>query len=150
MKCYTTLGVVIKLGYGYTTKYHRHSAKLPKKHWIDALCVDRVPLISDLDPDHQIFQIKAMGHGTRQRCRVNRYGFPRTGPKTSNNPVYFGFSTGDITDVNIPNGKKAGQYQGRVAVRSSGSFDVKTVNGLVSGLNYRYFKRIHCKDGYGY
>ena len=38
--------------------------------------------------------IKAMGHGSRQMCRMDRFGFPRTSAKA--NKVVQGFQTGDM------------------------------------------------------
>ena len=50
----------------------------------------------------------------------------------------------------MPTGKKAGQYQGRVAVRASGSLNIQTANGLVQGISYRHCTLIQRGDGYGY
>ncbi|OBQ33550.1 MAG: HNH endonuclease, partial [Anabaena sp. CRKS33] len=43
-----------------------------------------------------------------------------------------------------------GAYIGRVAVRTSGSFNISTVFGLIQGISYKYCKSIHKKDGYEY
>ena len=57
-------------------------------------------------------------------CSVDRFGFPRTSPK--GNKSVKGFQTGDIVKAIVPSGlKKKGEYLGRVAVRSSGGFDIK-------------------------
>jgi hypothetical protein len=55
-------------------------------------------------------------------------------------------STGEV----VFSGKKVGTYIGRVAVRSSGSFNVSTKNGLVQGISHKYCTHIHQKDGYSY
>lgn len=55
-----------------------------------------------------------------------------------------------IKGVEYQQGKKIGIYTGRVAVRSSGSFNISTSNGLVQGISHKYCTHIHFKDGYSY
>lgn len=45
-------------------------------------------------------------------------------------------------------GKKIGIYVGRVAVRASGNFKIKTQ--FVQGINHRYCEVVQRTDGYGY
>ena len=66
-------------------------------------------------------------------CRVDRFGFPRTSSKEKK--VVFGFKTGDCVKAIVPRGKKAGTYIGRVAVRASGNFNIKTNTGTVQGIS---------------
>ena len=47
-------------------------------------------------------------------------------------------------------GKKIGTYVGRVAVRSTGSFNISTQQGLVQGIGHKYCQVVHQKDGYNY
>jgi len=47
-------------------------------------------------------------------------------------------------------GKKIGTYVGRVAVRSTGSFNISTNQGLIQGISHKHCKSVHQKDGYGY
>ena len=61
-----------------------------------------------------------------------------------------GFQTGDMIKAVVPKGKKKGVYVGRVAVRSSGSFNIKTLMETVQGINYKYCTVMHKKDGYTY
>jgi hypothetical protein len=61
-----------------------------------------------------------------------------------------GFQTGDIVKAVVTSGKKVGEYLGRVAVRSQGSFNITTVQGLIQGISHKYCKHIHKKDGYSY
>jgi len=82
-------------------------------------------------------------------CRPNKFGFPRTGSKARNKEVR-GFQTGDIVEAMVTAGKKAGHYVGRVAVRASGSFNVKTDTVTVQGIGWRYFRLLHASDGYAY
>jgi hypothetical protein len=81
-------------------------------------------------------------------CRVDKFGFPRT--KAKQGRFQKGFQTGDWVVANVTKGKKTGRYLGRVAVRSSGSFNIKTANGTVQGISYRYCRAIHRADGYTY
>ncbi|MEI2421880.1 hypothetical protein V6O07_16510, partial [Arthrospira platensis SPKY2] len=71
----------------------------------------------------------AKGHGSRQMYRVDKYGFPRTGAKTSS--IVNGFKTGDMVVASVPSGKKQGMYSGRVAVRRSGFY--YSNNGCCAG-----------------
>lgn len=61
-----------------------------------------------------------------------------------------GFQTGDLVHTEVPQGKKAGIYTGRVAVRASGSFNVQTPAGVVQGIGYRYCRLFQRGDGYAY
>jgi 5-methylcytosine-specific restriction endonuclease McrA len=114
----TTLGLPVECGSGGLTKYNRATCGLPKTHWCDAACVGRStpqPLdVSGIVP----VQINATGHGSRHMCRMNKYGFPRTGPKQHKRVQ--GFQTGDVVRAVVPSGKKVGTYVGKVAVRTWG------------------------------
>ena len=61
-----------------------------------------------------------------------------------------GFATGDIVFAQIPKGKNQGEYIGRVSVRQSGSFDLKTANGKIGGISWKYCRLLAKNDGYGY
>ncbi|MEM1391796.1 MAG: RNA-guided endonuclease IscB [Cyanobacteria bacterium P01_H01_bin.150] len=135
-----------KTATGAQTKYNRTRLNLPKKHWIDAACVgdvDNVKLLTN-----QPLKIKCNGHGTRQMCRTDKYGFPaRYVPRFK---FVKGFQTGDIVKAIVTTGKKFGEYVGRIATRSTGSFNISTCEKLVQGISYKYCKTIHKKDGYSY
>lgn len=137
-----------ELGSGGLTKYNRKQNKLPKDHWIDAACVG----LSGREihtPDSIIpLEIKANGRGSRQMCRMDKYGFPRTSAKDSSN--CFGFKTGDIVKAVVTKGKKQGIYKGRVAVRSNGYFNITTKEKIVQGISYRDCRLLHKNDGYSY
>ncbi len=161
LKQLKTMGLPIEVGTGALTKYNRAAVtrlaegracaphrELPKTHWLDAACVGvSTPKTIEIEGIHPI-SIVATGHGSRQMCRVDRFGFPRTNPKQFKRVK--GFQTGDIVKAVVPTGKKTGTYIGRVAVRTSGSFNVKTKSGTVQGINYRHCRLFQRADGYSY
>ena len=79
---------------------------------------------------------------------MNKYGFPRTGPKKHKQVK--GFQTGDIVKALVTKGNKIGTYVGRVMVRTSGSFDIKIDKEKVSGISYKYCQLLQRIDGYEY
>lgn len=142
------LGVPIEVGTGALTKYNRIQQYYPKKHWIDAACVGKTGQQVYINPDTIPLVIKAVGRQSRIMCRPDKYGFPRT--KAKQGRMQFGFQTGDIVCAVVTSGKKIGTYWGRVAVRSSGSFNIATYKGTVQGISYRYCIPLHKSDGYSY
>jgi 5-methylcytosine-specific restriction endonuclease McrA len=139
-------GLPVSTGSGGLTKFNRTRLGLPKTHWLDAACVGQTEALEGLTIKPLL--IRAAGHGTRQMCRTDKFGFPsRYAPRLK---FVQGFQTGDIVKAVVPAGKKIGEYVGRVAVRSAGSFNISTVNGLVQGISHKYCKPIHKKDGYAY
>lgn len=79
---------------------------------------------------------------------MDRFGFPRTAAKDAT--FVQGFQTGDMVKAKVTSGKKAGTHIGRVAVRASGSFDITTKRGKVTGIGYRCCRVLHKQDGYSY
>lgn len=61
-----------------------------------------------------------------------------------------GFQTGDTVIANVPTGKKAGNYVGRVAVRKSGSFNLSSLEGVNQGISWQHCTLLSRGDGYGY
>ena len=138
--------VPIKTATGAQTKFNRIRLNLEKQHWIDAACVGDIGNLKFLT--NQPLKIKCNGHGTRQMCRTDKYGFPtRYVPRLK---FVKGFQTGDIVKAVVLSGKKVGQYIGRIATISTGSFNISTRQKLVQGISYKYCKIIHKKDGYSY
>jgi 5-methylcytosine-specific restriction endonuclease McrA len=143
-----TVGVPIECGSGGRTKYNRTARNLAKAHWLDATCVGaRTPEhlhITGIIP----LLITAHGHGRRQVCLMDGFGFPRTKPKKVKRVK--GFQTGDIVKAVVTSGKKVGVYVGRVAVRATGSFNITTKAGTVEGIGHRFCAPLHRVDGYSY
>ena len=136
----------VTTGTGGQTKFNRVRLELEKRHYLDAACVGEV---SDLEVlTNRPLLIKCQGHGTRQACRTDKFGFPnRYVPRFK---FINGFQTGDIVKAIVTKGKKIGIYIGRIAVRSSGSFNISTNAGLVQGISHKYCRVVHAKDGYNY
>lgn len=71
-------GLPVITGSGGKTKFNRTRLELPKTHWIDAACVGDVDSLKVLITKPLL--IKATGHGTRQICRTDKFGFVRFVP----------------------------------------------------------------------
>jgi hypothetical protein len=142
------LGLPVECGSGGRTKYNRTIRGLPKTHWLDAACVgastpERLE-VRGVNP----LQITATGHGSRQMCLMNRFGFPRTRPKAAKRVR--GFQTGDLVQASVPSGTKAGTYVGRVAVRTRGVFNIMTPHGTITDIHHRWCRLLARSDGYTY
>lgn len=141
-------GLPIECGSGGLTKYNRSTRELAKTHWLDALCVGKsTPQVLSIKGVVPLF-ITATGHGSRQMCSMNKYGFARTGSKQSKRVK--GFMTGDIVRAVVPSGVHVGTYVGKIAVRATGSFNITTHAGKVQGINARFCMMVHHGDGYSY
>ena len=103
-------GLPVETGSGGLTKFNRRQLGIPKTHALDAACVGQMDAISGWKKP--ALAIKAMGRGSYQRTRLDRYGFPR-GYLMRAKSVH-GFQTGDMVKAVEPTGKKAGTHQGRV------------------------------------
>ena len=140
-------GLPVETGSGGLTKFNRSQQNIDKTHWLDAACVGKSTpklIIKNVKP----LSINANGHGSRQSCRTDKYGFPkRYVPRLK---FVKGFQTGDIVKAIVNTGKKVGEYLGRVAVRTTGSFNISTKKELVQGISYRNCICVHKKDGYSY
>ena len=137
-------GLPVEVGTGGRTKFNRTTQGYPKAHWIDAACVGQSGSAVRLSPETNVLSIKAMGRGSRQMCRMDRYGFPRTGPKMAR--TVHEFRTGDLVRANVQNGRHAGVHTGYATVRASGSFRV----GNADGVSWRHCRLLQRGDGYRY
>ena len=79
---------------------------------------------------------------------MDRYGFPRTGPKQHKRVQ--GFQTGDLVRAVVTSGTKQGTYVGKVAVRTRGVFNITTAQGVVTDIHHRNCTLIARADGYTY
>jgi 5-methylcytosine-specific restriction endonuclease McrA len=132
---------------GGRTKKNRTEQRYEKDHWIDAACVgERGSAV--LIKTNGALQVSAKGHGSRQMCRMDRFGFPRTSAKSAG--TVRGFQTGDIVQAIVTSGVKRGRYVGRVAVRATGSFNITSNNTVAQGISHRFCEMLHRNDGYNY
>jgi hypothetical protein len=136
-------GFPVEVGTGGRTKFNRIQQGYPKTHWLDAVCVGESGRQVFVSPNHQPLHIQATGQQSRQMCRVDKFGFPRT--KAKQKRVNYGFQTGDIVKAVVPKGRAKGTHTGRVAVRARKSF---RLNGY--DINPDYMHILHRADGYSY
>jgi 5-methylcytosine-specific restriction endonuclease McrA len=141
-------GLPVEVGTGGRTKYNRTVRGLEKTHYWHAVCVGASTPEQLITSGIKPLLIAAKGHGTRQQCRTDKWGFPIR--YCSRAKFHKGFQTGDIVKAVVTSGKKIGAYIGRVATRTTGSFNISTVDGLIQGISHKYCKQIHKKDGYAY
>ena len=116
-------GLDVEVSSGGRTNWNRTRQGYAKAHWTDAACAGESGAVVRLHPEHRPLAITAMGHGERQRARLNRHGFPvghKSGAKS-----FSGFQTGDLVRACVPRGKHAGIHVGRIAIRFRPSFALK-------------------------
>lgn len=135
---------------GGMTKYNRRMLNLPKDHHYDALCVGSVPKggYKNLTCGYVLY-IKAVGRGTRFRGKINKCGVIIKKLDKRSKSV-FGFMNGDIVLAEPPKGKYKGRHIGRVMTRASGSFDIRTTEGVLVTVNHKYCRLLQKNDGYKY
>ncbi|WP_327304964.1 RNA-guided endonuclease IscB [Streptomyces sp. NBC_01298] len=131
---------------GGRTKWNRRRTGLTKTHTLDALCVGHLDAVSRTPA--RLLAVTATGRGTYARTRTDKYGFPRL--RLPRQKQFFGYQTGDLARAIVPTGKKTGTHTGRIAVRATGSFNIKTAHGLIQGLGHKHFRLLQRADGYAY
>ncbi len=119
---------------------------MAKTHSLDALCVGDVTGV--VSYPNRVIVAKATGRGVYARTRPNSSGFPRL--RLTRIKAVYGFQTGDLVRANIPTGKYIGTHVGRVAVRTSGSFNISTTSGLVQSVSHRHCTVLQRSDGWGW
>jgi len=141
-------GLAVSFWSGGRTKRNRCTQDYPKDHWIDAACVGKTGSMVYIPKKLKPLLVKAESRGTRQMCRVDKFGFPRTKAKSQKRVK--GFQTGDLVKAIVPKGKKQGNYVGRVAVRTTGNFNIKANRKTIQGISFKYCQLIQRSDGYSY
>jgi 5-methylcytosine-specific restriction endonuclease McrA len=140
-------GLPIGTWSGGRTRFNRARFGIEKTHALDALCVG--DLAGVVKGSLKTLSIQAMGRGDHCRTLWTESGFPR-GYKMRQKRVA-GFATGDWVQAIVPARlKTAGIHVGRVAVRSSRSFSIRTRQGKVDGINAGYCRVVQRGDGYEY
>jgi 5-methylcytosine-specific restriction endonuclease McrA len=144
---FQSTGLSVEVGSGGRTKFNRKTRGIEKQHWTDAANVgastpERL-LLNGVKP----LIVKAKGHGIRQRCGTDKFGFPiRHAPAQK---FFMGFQTGDLVNAHVLTGKYAGNYTGRIAIRFKPSFKL-TTGGKSFDVHPKYLRTIHKADGYEY
>jgi 5-methylcytosine-specific restriction endonuclease McrA len=142
-------GLPVEVGTGWRIKWNRTQRMLPKAHWIDAACVGASTPEERFMVGVVPLAITATGRHSRQMCRTNAFGFPDKAPKGTSSVA--GFRTGDLVRAVVPvSSKKAGVYMGRLAIRATGSCNIKMRTSTVQGIHARYCRPLHRGDGYTY
>jgi 5-methylcytosine-specific restriction endonuclease McrA len=136
-------GLPVECGSGGRTKFNRTTRGLPKTHWLDAACVGASTPETVKAGGVRPLLVKAMGHGSRQMCRTDKYGFPKQHKLRASG--FAGFKTGDIVKAIIPRGKFQGTHVGRIVIRHRPSFRLGTID-----VHPKYLAVIHRSDGYDY
>ena len=121
----------VNMTFGYITKNTRIENHLDKTHCVDARCISGHPAAA---PAKELFIQKAVRTRNRQihKAKINKGGVR----KNNQTPKYvFGFQ---LYDKVLYNGKECFIF-GR---RSSGSFDIRTLDGvkLSAGVSYKKLK----------
>lgn len=146
-----TTGIPVYWWSGGRTKWNRTTTGLAKTHTLDALAVgslDHEQGDAIVRVPKQVLVVTATGRGSYARTRPDKYGFPRL--LLTRTKRHYGYQTGDLVRATVPSGKRAGTYVGRVAVRSSGSFNITTVQGIVQGIRHKRIRLLQRADGYAY
>jgi len=85
-------------------------------------------------------QIKAVGHGSRQMCHVDKYGFPKGNAKSGKKA--FGFQTHDIV-------KFKNLYCRIKGIRKTGYFTLESKDRDLYSV-YKHLLIMQFADGYSY
>ena len=136
---------------GGRTKYNRNVLKYPKEHHYDALCVGEIPEDGFVDRTHGYYlYAKATGRGTRLRGQINQCGVIIR-KWMDRSKTAFGFQTGDLVVADVPKDTKykyKGHFSGRVMIRKSGSFDIRTLSGELVTVNAKFCRLLQNNSGY--
>ncbi|MFC0005679.1 RNA-guided endonuclease IscB [Micromonospora siamensis] len=139
-------GLSVQVATGGRTKWNRHRTDVPKSHTLDALHVGVLTTVRSYPG--QVLVATATGRGRYARTRADRYGFPRL--RLPRIKTVCGFQTGDLVRAVVPTGKNIGKREGRVAVRTSGRFAIRTGQTLIQSVHHRYVHLLQRADGWAY
>jgi 5-methylcytosine-specific restriction endonuclease McrA len=129
------------------TKWNRRINDVPKSHTIDALCAGAGEVVVASIPS-TVLVARSTGRGSYARTRSDAFGFPRL--LLTRTKRHFGFATGDFVRAVVSRGKNEGTHVGRVAVRASGSFNIKVGDRTIQGINHKHCQLIQQADGWSY
>jgi hypothetical protein len=143
------LGLPLETGTGGLTKWNRVLRGISKTHRLDAVCAGSSTPARLWWQDVVPLHVAAMVRHSRQMCRTNDAGFPDKAPKATS--VAGDLRTGDMVRAVVPvPSTNAGTYVGRLAIRATGSCNLKTAHGTIQGIHLRFCRPLHRGDGYTY
>jgi hypothetical protein len=138
--------VPVHVSTGGRTKWNRHRTGATKTHTMDALHVGN---LSDVTCSASpVLVASSTGRGNYAWTCTDRYGFPRL--RRPRVKAIHGFQTGDLVRATVPAGKNQGCHVGRVAVRSTGNFNIRTRIALIQGIHHRHVHLLQRADGWAY
>jgi 5-methylcytosine-specific restriction endonuclease McrA len=137
------LGLPLETSVGKVTKRNRVRMGYPKADWIDAASIGAERSVR-LDPAMSFWRIKSHRRHSRCMTLIDKYGFPKSKPKTKS--VTHEFLTGDFVRAVVPRGRNKGTHVGRVVVQARGYFMI----GPVINIWHRYCRILQRRDGYDY
>jgi hypothetical protein len=138
-------GLAVSVGTGGRTKFNRHRFFIPKTHALDAVSVGNMDTVVEIAGAKQsAFDITAYGRGRYQRTRLTRKLFPRSTHMRSKS--VHGFEIGDQAKAVVPKGNKQETYPGPVALRETGSLNLKTSTATLEGINHKHCRLIQRGD----
>ncbi|MFL1431195.1 MULTISPECIES: RNA-guided endonuclease IscB [unclassified Nocardiopsis] len=131
---------------GGRTRWNRARTGVAKSHTLDALVVGEVDTVTEVVS--RVLAAGCTGRGTHCRTRSDRYGFPRL--LLPRRKRFFGFTTGDLVRAVIPRGANVGTHVGRVAVRTTGRFSLRSEHAFVGSVSHHRVRLLQRADGYSY
>ncbi|MFD0359279.1 RNA-guided endonuclease IscB [Streptomyces sp. NPDC127110] len=135
---------------GGRTRWNRVVMGLPKSHTLDALSnglLDHDRGDAVVRAPAQILVVASTGRGQYARTTPDRFGFPRL--RRPRSKTHHGYATGDLVRAVVPQGKRAGTWVGRIAVRTSGQHRITTLTSRFD-VSHRYLRLLQRADGYTY
>lgn len=139
----------VECGTGGRTKMQRTQHELPKEHYYDALCVGASTPSAFIGIPKMVLTLTVKGRGSRRMVLCDRYGFPRGKAKAAKR--IHGFQTGDRVRADVPTGKYAGTWCGRVSIRANDYFDIKGPDGVMAqGVSWKHMRVLQRADGWHY
>ncbi len=132
-------GDMVHMTFGYITKYTRINYSLPKEHYIDARCISGNP---DAVSNGEVFYQKKVRCHNRQ---IHKFSIQKGGTRKNNQAPYKvkGFRLFDKV-------KFKGIECFIFSRRTSGSFDIRTLDGirLSAGVSYKKLSFLEPRKSY--
>ncbi|MFD7840924.1 RNA-guided endonuclease IscB [Streptomyces sp. NPDC059761] len=150
VKALGTIGVPVHTWSSGRTHWNRRVMGLPKSHTLDALAtgvIDHERGDTLVRVPTQVLVVTAAGRGSYARTTPDRFGFPRL--KRPRAKMHHGYATGDLVAADVPRGRWAGRWVGRIAVRSSGQHRITTLTSRFD-VSHRNLRLLQRADGYAY